>query len=162
MLPVTRFRFKSTSSPAEALGQNYWQTLQPSSSTPSSLTPNQPSLRCRRTLWERISADCTMKNTTHVGNTMGCTDKGWERRRMYQVMVDGVAEAGHHSRSDKQRHEEIKVLTPRARTLGHHLFRQRVRFRAHFCGGGREDAFPSIKSGIGASRRRPRACPWKA
>jgi len=36
----------------------------------ASPTPNQPSLRCRRTLWERISADCTMKNTTHPGNTM--------------------------------------------------------------------------------------------
>src|SRR5580693_3011982 len=36
----------------------------------ASPTPNQPSLRCTRMLWERISADCTMKNTTHPGNTM--------------------------------------------------------------------------------------------
>jgi hypothetical protein len=60
-------------------------------------------------------------------------DKGRERRGMYEVMVDGVAEAVHHSRSDQQRHEEIKVLTPKVRTLGLHLIRQRVRFRAHFC-----------------------------
>src|ERR1700722_3168225 len=33
-------------------------------------TPDQPSRRCRRTLWERTSADCKMKNTTHPGNTM--------------------------------------------------------------------------------------------
>src|ERR1700728_3163238 len=36
----------------------------------ASPTPNQPRLRCRWTLWERISADCTMKNTIHAGNTM--------------------------------------------------------------------------------------------
>src|SRR5580700_7894088 len=36
----------------------------------ASPTPNQPNLRCRWTLWERISADCTMKNTIHAGKTM--------------------------------------------------------------------------------------------
>ena len=60
-------------------------------------------------------------------------DKRWERRGMYEVMVDGVAKAVHHGRSDQQRHEEIKVLIPEARTLGRHRIRQCVRFRAHFC-----------------------------
>jgi len=60
-------------------------------------------------------------------------DKGWERRGMDEIMIDGVAEAVHHSRSDQQRHEEIKVLAPEARTPGRHLIRQRVRLRAHFC-----------------------------
>jgi len=36
----------------------------------ASPTPNHPSLRCRRTLCERTSVDCRMKNNTHAGNTM--------------------------------------------------------------------------------------------
>jgi hypothetical protein len=51
---------------------------------------------------------------------------------MDEVMVDGVAEAVHRSRGDQQRHEEIKVLTPKAATLGRYLILQRMRFRAHF------------------------------
>ena len=50
---------------------------------------------------------------------------------MYEVMVDGVAEAVHHSRSDEQRHEEIEVLRPKARKPGR-LIRRRLRFRTHF------------------------------
>src|ERR1700722_20957782 len=64
---------------------------------------------------------------------MDVQDKGRERRGMYQVMVNGVAEAVHHSRSDQKRHEEIKVLMPIVRALGRHLIRQRVRLSAHFC-----------------------------
>ena len=75
-----------------------------------------------------------MKNTIHAGehNGVDVQDKGRERRAMDEVMVDGVAEAVHRSRGDEQRHEEIKVLTPKAATLGRHLTRQCVRFRAHF------------------------------
>src|SRR5580704_790234 len=73
-------------------------------------------------------------NPTGEHNGVDVQDKGRERRRMYEVMVDGVAEAVHHCGSDQQRHEEIKVLTPEAHTLGQQLTRQRVRFRGHFCG----------------------------
>jgi len=73
-------------------------------------------------------------NPSGEHNGVDVQDKGWKRRGMYEVMVDGVAEAVHHSRGDQQRHEEIKVLPPEARTLGHHLIRQGVRFRGHFCG----------------------------
>jgi hypothetical protein len=65
-------------------------------------------------------------------NGVDVQDKGRERRAMYEVMVDCVAEAVHRSRGDQQRHEEIKVLTPKAATLGLHLIRQRVQSRAHF------------------------------
>ena len=51
---------------------------------------------------------------------------------MDEVMVDRLAEAVHRSRGDQQRHEEVKVLTPKAATLDRHLIRQCVRFRAHF------------------------------
>jgi len=71
-------------------------------------------------------------NPSGEHNCVDVKDKGWERRGMYEVMVDGVAEAVDNSHSDQQRHEEIKVLTPETPTLGRHHIRQRVRFRAHF------------------------------
>src|SRR6202050_1981193 len=57
-------------------------------------------------------------NPSGEHNGVDVQDKGWKRRGMYEVMVDGVAEAVDHSRSDQQRHEEIKVVMPKARPGG--------------------------------------------
>jgi len=64
-------------------------------------------------------------------NRVDVQDKGWERRGMDEVVVDGVAESVDHSRSNQQRHEEIKVLTPKTPTRGRHPPCRRVRARAH-------------------------------
>jgi hypothetical protein len=53
---------------------------------------------------------------------------------MYEIAVDGVAEAVHHSRSDQQRHEEVKVLRPKARTPGRHLIRHAFGLTPIFAG----------------------------
>jgi hypothetical protein len=66
-------------------------------------------------------------------------------------MVDGMAKAVHHRRGDQQRHEEIKVLTPKARALGHHLIRQRGRFRAHLLQGDNNTASRALLFGFGAA-----------
>src|SRR5580658_3493316 len=73
-------------------------------------------------------------NPSGEHNCVDVQDDGRERRGMYQVMVNGVAKAVHHSRGDQQRHEKIKVRAPKIRTRGYLLIRQCVRFGAHFCG----------------------------